>query len=62
MAEIRPRKGFSRRQLLKLSATGATALAARRAFPSSFVFSEEQQNGSADSALSANGNLYSELV
>jgi hypothetical protein len=63
MAEIHPREGLlSRRQLLLLSATGATALAARRAFPSSFVFSEEQQNGSADRALPVGGNLYSELI
>src|ERR1700728_587788 len=63
MAEIHLREGLlSRRQLLLLSATGATALAARRAFPSSFVFSEEQQNGSADRALRVGGNLYSELI
>jgi hypothetical protein len=47
---------FTRRQLLQLSATAATALTARLAFPNLTAIAEQQKSSAADS------NLYSQLL
>jgi hypothetical protein len=52
---------FSRRQILRLSASGATAFLARKAFPVSLP-AQETQADSVPAAVPGSGNLYARLV
>jgi len=55
-------EGFTRRQLLQLSATGATALGARLFFPDSIVSAGEQHGSNSPHQATAKPNLYSDLL
>jgi hypothetical protein len=53
--------GFSRRQLLRFSAAGASTLAARSVLPASLLPSERPASSAGDAAA-VSGNLYAQLV
>ncbi len=60
MANLPFSQDVSRRQFLRFSTTGATALAAQSAFP--FLSAAQQQNEPVASAAAAGENLYAQLV